>query len=720
MQWKIRVLVFFSQVDAKNKMALKIKYLCATLLLMQEMWNPGSSVTGDLISFGEPATPMQQQGGQAQPGTGTGTAAAATSHLSQQDQVMTDAISKSVDLGHIYRQCKAARSTGLHVTETAFSTEQGFTVDEPLLDRIGNLDYSGDAEVSHTFHGARISKGGKIVNEAISISFDPRSFNCLGCKKTHNILNGTPVTICFTDQNFVPFIQDSAGACLGIVRVEDAALSDLVDICFEMLDQITLPAGSILMFGSASHLFRAGVSIYAQNLIECETRIGSRWRNVHYCPLIPIVRESCPGSLARELVQLASWIIRVYSTKIEGVTDCWEGLLIAVQSQSIGSLPIHNGELVKVPLPATYSSSTLRPHCFRFNSSCPILLNGCDPRVANELVRVLVTSLKQKFAIALNPDLLVNRSYDASPDTRTFSNHVVVLGASNGKRLVPVLERLGLTVTDLTRSGWLATEENISALGRECEKLNLPPGFGIIIDLLSNATFRYEQFDGSTALPYRDGTGYHYAGKITVCPDPNFKHILGMLQPIFLSAQNNFKVVFPPMPRYLGGGCCKSPAHGTNVRDENYAVTLLEKLTNLRGTLKKSLGEMGVQNFWVLDGLAAMQGIAPPEKRGSNRDSLPDLLSSIGPDNVHLTPKAYQNIAKTVGQIFVGLRDGKLGKNSVASSVSGPEGSTKPKPASHFWRGFNSPVGSPGVAVHPAKKSGSRFHPYQRGKSKKF
>jgi hypothetical protein len=126
---------------------------------------------------------MQQQFGETESGAGTGTAAAAPTHQGQQDQVMIDANSKSVDLGHIYHQCKAACTTGQHVTTTTFSTEQGFTVDKPPLDRIGNLDYSGDSEVSQTFHGARISKGGKIVNEAISISFDPRSFICLGCKK---------------------------------------------------------------------------------------------------------------------------------------------------------------------------------------------------------------------------------------------------------------------------------------------------------------------------------------------------------------------------------------------------------------------------------------------------------------------------------------------------------------------------------------------------------
>jgi hypothetical protein len=151
----------------------------------------------------------------------------------------------------------------------------------------------------------------------------------------------------------------------------------------------------------------------------------------------------------------------------------------------------------------------------------------------------------------------------------------------------------------------------------------------------------------------------------------------------------------------------KSPAHGTNVRDKNYAVSLLEKLTNLRSILKKTLVEMGVQNYWLLKGLAAIQGIAPLDKRGSNRDSLPELMSSIRPDNVHLTLKAYQNIAHTVGKIFVGLRDGKLGKNSVASLVSGPEGSNRSYPR----------LGAP-VSTSCRQKSPDHATPI-RGESKK-
>jgi hypothetical protein len=290
---------------------------------------------------------------------------------------------------------------------------------------------------------------------------------------------------------------------MGIVRLEDATLADLVDLCFELLDKKEIPAGSVLMFGSASYLYRVGVSIYTQNLIECGTRIGSRFRNVHYCPLIPILRESGPGNLARELEQLASWVIRVYANNIDGLVSSWEALLNTVQGHSIGPSPLQNPEIVSVPLPVSYSSSTLRPHSFRFANSYPILLNGFDPRVTEELIRILAGCLKQNFGTVICPDKLVPRENTSSQIPRNINNHIVVLGASNAKQLVPVLESFGLTVTDLSRPGWLATEDNIAALTKELEKLSLPQGFGVVTDLLGNATYRFEQFDESTALPYK-------------------------------------------------------------------------------------------------------------------------------------------------------------------------------------------------------------------------
>jgi hypothetical protein len=231
------------------------------------------------------------------------------------------------------------------------------------------------------------------------------------------------------------------------------------------------------------------------------------------------------------------------------------------------------------------------------------------------------------------------------------------------------------------------------------------------MDLLGNVAYRYEQFDGSTAMPYKEGYRYHFAGKVTVCPDTNFKFILNLLSPIFLSAQENLKIIFPPMPRHLDTTCCKNPSHCTNVRDEGYAVGLLEKITHLRKIQKVHLLEKGVKNFWLMDGIAALQGVAPPEKRGNNRESLPDLLTAIATDGVHLTDLSYRKIAGVVNSTLISLRDGKIGKVTPLASVS----DAVPPKKSHFWKGFISPVGSPGSGFQN-KSANHRFHPYWRPK----
>jgi hypothetical protein len=332
------------------------------------------------------------------------------------------------------------------------------------------------------------------------------------------------------------------------------------------------------------------------------------------------------------------------------------------------------------------------------------------------LIRILAGCLKQNFGTVICPDKLVTRENTSSQIPRNINNHIVVLGASNAKQLVPVLESFGLTVTDLSRPGWLATEENIAALTKELEKLSLPQGFGVVMDLLGNATYRFEQFDGSTALPYKDIKGWHYAGKITVCPDANFKLILSDLSPIFLSAQDNLKVIIPPMPRYLSGGCCSIPTHSTNVMDEGHSIAMLDKLTGLRVQMKKKLQDIGVKNYWLLDCLGAILGIAPPENRGSNREISAEIVEKIGTDNVHLTDSGRKNVATVVCRTFLSLRDGKIGKNCPAEKESGIGSCVKK--SQHFWRGFVSPVGS-SPPPDLKKKTNFRHHPYSGGAYRK-
>jgi hypothetical protein len=354
--------------------------------------------------------------------------------------------------------------------------------------------------------------------------------------------------------DFVPFILDREGGCIAIVRLDNASLAELVNLSFKIFETFPLPSGSIVLYGSASYLFRAGVSMYARDWVDCNTRVGAKWRNIHICPLIPIIRENCPGSLARDLEQLAAWVVRVYDGNTAGLKDCWQALLGLTREHSQEGHLISQGEHYKLPLPTNLGTSSLSPHCYSFSRSCRILLTGLSPRATEDLARVLAQSLRSNLSTVINPDCIVQRELTAA-DTRAFCNHVVVLGASNARNLCPVLEGMGFSITNLSLPGWVVSEKNISDLIAKLQTVNIPPGAGILIDLLSNSSYRYEQIDGTLALPSKEGKKYHMAGDITVCSDANFKRILGVLSPILISSQQSVKVILPPMPRYITSGC---------------------------------------------------------------------------------------------------------------------------------------------------------------------
>jgi hypothetical protein len=228
------------------------------------------------------------------------TATANSSRVATDDVVTKMDLDSSAppDLGNMYNQCKLARESATTTGYTCFEPGTAFRTGTAKTTRIGNLNMVGDQDVTKTFHGARICKGSKVVNECISMSFDPRNLMCIGCNNNHKLGENGRLVICFADQNMVPFITDGEGGCIAIVRLENASLSDMIDLSFEVLEKFTPPPGSIILYGSASHLYRVGASLYARDWVDSLTRIGARWRNINVCPLVPFIRENCPGIMA--------------------------------------------------------------------------------------------------------------------------------------------------------------------------------------------------------------------------------------------------------------------------------------------------------------------------------------------------------------------------------------------------------------------------------------
>ena len=146
-----------------------------------------------------------------------------------------------------------------------------------------------------------MSSNNTTVNQNISLSFDPATLQCITCPTQYSILatgeGSAPPIMVFSDQNFLPILSKGS-SCISITRLEDESLDELVvDLATEILYRQSIPVGSLLLLGSASHLHNVGTSIYAVDWCSAVAKVSAQLRNIKTLPLIPILRENGPGTL---------------------------------------------------------------------------------------------------------------------------------------------------------------------------------------------------------------------------------------------------------------------------------------------------------------------------------------------------------------------------------------------------------------------------------------
>ncbi|MFN9901887.1 MAG: hypothetical protein ACK55Z_24515, partial [bacterium] len=113
----------------------------------------------------------------------------------------------------------------------------------------------------------------------------------------------------------------------------------------------------------------------------------------------------------------------------------------------------------------------------------------------------------------------------------------------------------------------------------------------VIADILTNTTYRYEQVDGTLAMPYKSDGKYHYEGEIRVCTTANLKGIFSSLKPALLKCKCHLMLT-PPMPRHIHDRCCPSADHCTNVGSEKHAEKMLGHINSLRTACISNLEQL--------------------------------------------------------------------------------------------------------------------------------
>jgi hypothetical protein len=196
-----------------------------------------------------------------------------------------------------------------------------------------------------------------------------------------------------------------------------------------------------------------------------------------------------------------------------------------------------------------------------------------------------------------------------------------------------------------------------------------------VFDIHGNSAIRFEQFDGTTALPFKSNGRYHLGGRIVYTPIATFRKVIEHVLPIFKAKGQNASIIVPPLIRYIYSRCCNDASHCTNADEKDFPEKLLSGLIQQRNELIKGLVKNGVTNFKVLDVCCVTDGATT----ASISEKLADLKKVSVKDGVHFTPFGYQNLERRIANCLKILNEDK------------PKSSRK---STFFWRGFRSSHGS--------------------------
>jgi hypothetical protein len=364
-----------------------------------------------------------------------------------------NAVLPTPEMDDAYYQCNSARSACRKETLVSVSLDNSFgktvTVQSPPIGSL--LDHG---EMDRTFHGSRVTKGQKIVNETICCSFDPGNLTCLSCTREHNIIEKVPVIIALADQNFPATLGCDEGKCINIVRMENASLMELFEIAREMFASVSLPEGSVLLIGSASYLGRTGTSQYAKSWTEVVALSSSQWRGVRICPLIPFVLSECPGSIVRELAELAMWFDKIYDTDPQGLKESWFCLIKAMENNSTGMISLDSMDSYKVILPGSLLTRDLDyTATFCSNSSRPVIFKGLSKDNQSELLGTLLGCIYDNFRACKRPEDYLARADVDKKISESNEQKVFLVGASNLRRSIPHFADSSLQFEDVTSPG---------------------------------------------------------------------------------------------------------------------------------------------------------------------------------------------------------------------------------------------------------------------------
>jgi hypothetical protein len=239
----------------------------------------------------------------------------------------------------------------------------------------------------------------------------PRALQHQKLTETSQIVFSTPVNVnCWTFPPilpiFPPILPTNDGRCISVIRVKDGRLFELEKTFAEILPGIIkphgrLPAGSVVMVGSLSHLGSHGLESYSGDLVKVMTSMAAALGGgVAVIPYVPIPLGGVANvATVRALYDMDYWILAGNEKTLARTRKkFWE--IVGAG----GGGPVCDCERV-YNLPASVHNPRKRPLWSRsVNPALPTKLEPFVSRDEKTLIQSIINDLTTNYGVSLNPD----------------------------------------------------------------------------------------------------------------------------------------------------------------------------------------------------------------------------------------------------------------------------------------------------------------------------
>jgi hypothetical protein len=428
------------------------------------------------------------------------------------------------------------------------------------------------------------------------------------------------------------------------MRQECASPGELVDLFLELTAGCKVPAGSIVLMASLTHLADVGLSAYAEDVSKAAAKLYRVFQGgVFALPGLLFPPETIQDPvLSRAIIDALTWsktVAKIVPNGGQIMDSCIGELVQYLLESGTGSAQAPSG--VRCRLPRTLGMQ----HATKWDTSGLTGLKNCvGPLEPTCIIKVLDTLFSELNGAVGTDNIKVVGLYGIT-ERNKLGKKIVIVGASHGRRLADLLADTGEETVYVEAPSFRLLNKDVVKLAEDIAdalgESNSEEAI-ILLNLVDNSFFVARCEDGHYIPPHKDNLGhYHIDGEITCAPADTAKQLMINLFPILKKFDEFIKILLVPLPRYLYSACCGDPEHAPNVLAADHVETMM---TSLDTTHK----------MW--------RGIAFREKikklKICNAGRLLADRDQWGDDPVHPLPGGYQKVAKFVTVGFETLMGG--------------------------------------------------------------